>query len=421
MHTNTSPDLNKNTIVCEHNHENTNMFDTIIGESIPTYIHSSDSSVESSENYSTDVYLYSDDRIETKCSIEEHTQLSVGLPFDNSNSVPVELNAKNKSTPKDTIRHIVISGGGTFLFTAYGALKKSFQHGFWNYEKLETIYGTSAGAIVGFFISLKMDWEQIDAYLINRQWQNIFKIDIFNIMGAYSNCGILDKQVMEDVFGPLLRYKGLNVDSTMLDLYNLSGIELHVFSTVIGNTVNESMKLVDISYKTHPEWKITDAVYASACLPVLFKPFRCGGNTYIDGSVVSSYPLKECYKNASSKNEIFGIKKKSNPMDMGLENVILTEYLYKLISIFIQKLTSSESHITSDTGIETIKHQLILHADAISLADIYKVTNSVEIRRQLIMNGEEGWCKYSGNSNAMNVLEKEMDWKEITLEEDDVG
>jgi len=319
---------------------------------------------------------------------------------------------------KDIIRHIVVSGGGTFLFIAYGALKKSFQHGFWKYENIQTIYGTSAGAMIGVLLSLKMDWEQIDAYLINRPWQNILKIDIFNIMGSYSNCGILDKNIIEEAFGPLLRYKGLNINSTLLDLYILSGIELHMFTTVIGNTIEESMKLVDLSYKTHPEWKILDAVYASGCLPVLFKPFQLDNKTYIDGSVISSYPLKECCMNVVNQNEIFGIKKKSNPFDMNFQNIILTEYLYKLFNIFIQKLTSSSSQNAPDNKIENIKHQLILNANAISLTDIYAVTNSIDERKKFINIGEEEWYKYYGNSlNNGYDTEDEVIWKDVILED----
>jgi len=312
------------------------------------------------------------------------------------------------STPTKKIRHIVISGGGTFLLNAYGALKKGFQQRVWDYENLQTIYGTSAGAIVGIILCLKMDWNLIDTYLIHRPWQNIFKIDILNIVNAYTNCGILNQSIFGELFGPLLRYIDLNVDSTMMDLYRHSGIELHMFTTMIGENVEESLKLIDISYKTHPDWRIIDACYASSCLPLLFKPYQLEGKTYIDGSIITSFPMKECCQQATDIDEILGVKKKSNPLDLNLKDVLLTEYLYKLIHIFIQKLTSHSEQISNDEY--HIKNQLSIHANAISLQEIYDATNNMEKRKRLILNGEEEWCRYFGK------IEEETEKEDILVE-----
>ena len=53
-----------------------------------------------------------------------------------------------------TIKHIVIPGGGGTGFIAYGALKESHNRGIWNIENIESIYGTSAGAIIAIFIAI---------------------------------------------------------------------------------------------------------------------------------------------------------------------------------------------------------------------------------------------------------------------------
>ena len=46
------------------------------------------------------------------------------------------------------IKHIVLSGGGQSIFTFYGVIKESNERGLWNISNIESIYGTSAGAIL---------------------------------------------------------------------------------------------------------------------------------------------------------------------------------------------------------------------------------------------------------------------------------
>ena len=70
-----------------------------------------------------------------------------------------------------TIKNIVIPGGGALGFQYLGALQKLEKENFWKIENIESIYGTSVGAIIGAFICLKYDWETLNKYIIERPWQ----------------------------------------------------------------------------------------------------------------------------------------------------------------------------------------------------------------------------------------------------------
>ena len=100
--------------------------------------------------------------------MEEITESESSLP----NSAEVCLKESS------TIKHIVIAGGGVFLFSSYGALKELNQQGIWNFENIETLYGTSSGAINALILNLNFDWETMDNFLINRPWQHVFKMDM---------------------------------------------------------------------------------------------------------------------------------------------------------------------------------------------------------------------------------------------------
>jgi len=51
-----------------------------------------------------------------------------------------------------TIKHLVISGGGPIMIQIMSAIQELERKDFLNLKNIETIYGTSAGAIIGFFL-----------------------------------------------------------------------------------------------------------------------------------------------------------------------------------------------------------------------------------------------------------------------------
>ena len=57
-----------------------------------------------------------------------------------------------------TIKHLVISGGGPIMIQILGAIQHLEKNEKVDMKNIESIYGTSAGAIVGVLICLKFDW-----------------------------------------------------------------------------------------------------------------------------------------------------------------------------------------------------------------------------------------------------------------------
>ena len=99
-----------------------------------------------------------------------------------------------------TIKHLVISGGGPSMIQTLGAIQYLETAEFININNIETIYGTSAGAIVGVLIALKYDWVTINDYIIKRPWQDVFAIKAQNIFDAYTKKGLFDIKTIEKCF-----------------------------------------------------------------------------------------------------------------------------------------------------------------------------------------------------------------------------
>jgi len=146
-----------------------------------------------------------------------------------------------------TIKHIVISGGGQTMIQSLGAVQHLDINNIINLNEIESIYATSAGAIVAVLLSLKFDWETINDYIIKRPWHDVFPIKIQDIFNAYTSKGLFDHSVIEKCFKPLFDAKDIALDITLQQFYEYMPIEIHFFTFEINEFVT-----VDISYLTHP-------------------------------------------------------------------------------------------------------------------------------------------------------------------------
>lgn len=323
-----------------------------------------------------DVFCTQRDMEENQLNPENCTSTTEAFAENTSFSVP-----PNPRPRPATIKHLVMAGGGSFGFIGYGALRESQRMGIWNMENIESMYGTSSGAIWLVMISLKFDWEVLDDFFIKRPWQNVFKINFHSIMTAYTECGILKKDVIDESFRPLFKAKDISMDVTMQELYDITGIEVHMFGTEI-----DVFQLIDFSYKTHPDWKVLDVVYISSCLPVLFTPYKINDKVYCDGGVFSNYPLYHCYKNVENPDEILGIrgKFKDTGEDTGSS---LFDYVLSLIMKMKDRLSVSEKKIS-------IKNEVAIESGFVSIYDIYLATSMMEERIQLIQKGADAVKRY---------------------------
>ena len=288
------------------------------------------------------------------------------------------------------IRHIVVSGGGISGFTAYGILRDSAKSGFWDINNIQTFYGTSVGGLLLLMLILKFDWDTLDDYIIKRPWQNVFHLNMYSLINSIQTVGIFNINTIESFCEPLFKAKDIKMDVSMKEFFDITGIEFHLFATEFNETV-----LVDISYKTHPEWKVIESLYCSCCLPIMFKPYTKEDKIYCDGGVFSNYPLSHCYNNMLSKeeciktDEIFGIK------TSGINNVNFEindeSSLFDYIALMIKKLICK----ISLNDYIPIKNEIIIESNIVSIYDdIYLALSDMEKRIDLIQRGVILWDEF---------------------------
>lgn len=234
------------------------------------------------------------------------------------------------------IKHLVLSGGANTGYVFFGIIKQLLAQSFFTLDTIETIHATSVGTLTGVYFALGYSVNDIETYITDRPWQQVFKLDFNTIIRAVQEGGLFSQTQFIQLMSPMILGKDLEIDINLLDFYEVSKKEIHFYTTAY-----ESFDLVDISYKTHPQWKLVDAVYASCCVPIMFDPFEHDGKYYVDGGVRANYPLNKCLEDGHSPENILGIyqfhKKKLNETPFS-ESTPSTYKLFDYILSFVIKI-----------------------------------------------------------------------------------
>ena len=287
------------------------------------------------------------------------------------------------------IKHLVISGGGPTMFQSLGAIQYLEQNGFINLNNITSMYGTSAGALVSVFVSLKFDWETLNEYVIKRPWHKVFPIKANTILDSYSKRGLFDNSVIIKCFKPLFDAKDISMEITMKQFFEYNGIEIHMFSFELN-----SFEGVDISYKTHPDLLLIQAIHMTSSFPVFLSPVLIENKCYIDGGIICNYPLDKCIAANGNVDEILGFnndyilennnKKENNEKQNGNNTITEESSLIDfLLGLFIKIIRSMET----DTKQQKIKNEIICKAEHISVDFMKNCMYSHEVRQQLLDSG----------------------------------
>ena len=281
-----------------------------------------------------------------------------------------------------TIKHLVISGGGTVGINYIAILQHLQENKFWDIENIQSIYSTSVGTFVASILCLKYDWETISTYLIDRPWQDVFVINGKQIWNAYYNKGIYDKKIIEIIFKPLLEAKDLSLQITLKEFYEYSKIDLYFYSFELN-----SFRTVEISHKTHPDLLLLTAINMSCSIPGLFMPIIENNECYIDGGFIDNYPLNHCLKRNEIKEEILGLNYVIFTNKVLNERIINQEST--ILDFILDFSIKSMNYITNSIIIPSIPYEIVykFNESPVSFNYASKIIQSKEMRKILYEDG----------------------------------
>ena len=251
---------------------------------------------------------------------------------------------------------------------------------FYQIENIKSIHATSVGAFIGALLCLKMDWDILIPYFEKRPWNKIIKFTPDKILEIFVKKGIFGRTFFNETFLNILKANDLSLNITLKELYNYSNIELHIFCTQ-----GDTFELADISYKTHPDIEVIQAVYQSCSIPFIFQPSWYKDIYYLDGGIINNYPVNICIQNGAEKKEILGIryhklKKKKN----------LTEK--SNIFEFAIDLYRKLFRMNRDKHNIKLENEIIIPSEELSIDVCKDLLNNQSTRKKFIGIGGEAAC-----------------------------
>lgn len=286
-----------------------------------------------------------------------------------------------------TIKHLIISGGGPILFQIVSAIQELEKNKYLNMKNIESIYGTSAGAIIAVMVALNFEWETINDYIIKRPWHEVFPIKVQDIFDAYTKKGIFDIKNVEKCFKPLFDAKDIPLNITMKDFFNLTNIDIHMCSFEL----NE-YKAKDISYESFPDLPVLTGLQMSCALPILVTPVFINDKCFIDGGLSCNYPACFCVSSGKAQDEILGFKTSYEKINHSKvqENSTLLDYLLNF-------LFKTLSFIHENNTQPIIKKEIIFETNYMNFDSLKNTLLDVQIRRELFEKGKKTACNFLKN------------------------
>lgn len=184
-----------------------------------------------------------------------------------------------------TIKHLILSGGGVKGIMYLSCIKLLQKYKL--LDNLETIVGTSVGAIIGTLYNIGYSGKILEKIFTEFNLGNKFGINEDNILNYYDNCGLFNSnECLITYFKKFFIHKNIDIDITFKQLYEITNIKL----VITGSNINNN-RLEYFNYIDTPDMEVIKANEISSCIPFYFTPIYYKSNLYLDGGIFNNFPI----------------------------------------------------------------------------------------------------------------------------------
>jgi len=277
------------------------------------------------------------------------------------NQIKDEIQILLNIKPKFNKHILVLSGGGMKGIAHIGALKKLEELGHLN--KFKVFAGTSIGALISAMYIIGYSPSE----MLNKV--SDFKIEqLKSVPKTHFNntnqkmFGIDDNNKISIFIKDLIINKNFTGNVTLYELYKKTNKKL-IITTVCLNDNNPSVHY--LSYDSHPNLSVVDAITMSICIPYLFTPIKHTilydkvinnkssftikfdqiDEYYSDGGLYDNYPIKFFENDIEHvlgiylvNNNNTGLLCQSSNKSLGEDHKFIFKQGLNLIGTFIEKL-----------------------------------------------------------------------------------
>lgn len=290
------------------------------------------------------------------------------------------------------ITTLVIAGGGPSLIHTIGTMETIEMAGWYNTKNIAAIYACSAGAIVALFFCLHRDldynWDDITEYIIHRPWENIFIMNIHKVIEAYKQRGFFNTTTIQHIFSPFFEARNIPLNITLAEFHKVSAVDLYFYAFEL-----HAFKLECISWKTHPNIPLFEAIHMTCSLPIFMTPVLCTGDDgsattapkcYIDGGIITNYPIKYCLDSGVDATTILGFKNiyETNPSNRQVtQQSTLFDYLVAFVFKMIDYIKNRDDAI--------LPYEILCKTEYMNVQNVRAAVADPAIRTRMLEYGRQ--------------------------------
>ena len=182
------------------------------------------------------------------------------------------------------IENIVFSGAGSRIYIFLGFIKALDEHNI--LSNIKSVIGTSSGALIAVLCVLDFKYSEIEEIMLKINTSNLKNIIIENIINFFNDYGLDDGKNFHRIIKIILNIKVKNENITFKELFELTNKRLIITATCVNN--------MNIEYFDHintPDIPVITVLLMSISIPIIFKPIKLENKYYVDGGLISHYPI----------------------------------------------------------------------------------------------------------------------------------
>ena len=219
------------------------------------------------------------------------------------------------------IKNLVFSGAGLRIYTFLGFIKGLNEHDI--LKNVSSVIGTSSGSLIAILCILDFSYKEIEEIILKINTSDLKNINSENIINFFNDYGVDDARNFERIINIILNIKVKNEDITFKDLYEITKKKLIITATCVN-----TMCLEYFDHENTPNVSVKKALLMSICMPLIFKPIKIDNKFYVDGGLISHYPI-DYFKD--NKDETIGILVTTS-LNKFKEINNIKDYIYNIMS-----------------------------------------------------------------------------------------
>ena len=326
---------------------------------------------------------------------------------------------------------LVLSGGGAKGAAHIGVLKYIEEIGL----PIDYIAGTSMGSVVGGMYALGYSSDEILDIISSVDWDRLISNDVDRKKISYKKKYEGATQLIDipfyvrvdegDMQSKTFRNslpEGIVSGDNIINLFNSLSVgysdsiafdELPIpFICVATNLINGEAEVLD-------KGMFTKSLRASMAIPILFDPIKIGDVLYVDGGLVSNFPVEQC--RAMGADYIIGVSM-SPGLEQGPDNLSSILSQVKQLKEIITDMDYDKYNESCDIFISPdLKGVGMLSFDAKSVARVtesgYEAASlqdeNFKLLKEKIYPKKEFQPETSNKEKALNIIQKKVQLSEI--------